>query len=277
MLIDAFQALLDIWVVLAMVSGIAVGVIIGAIPGLGPSLAIALLIPVTFSMQPIPAMLLLLGVYQGAIFGGSISAILLNVPGTPSAAATAIDGYAQSRQGKAGRALRLALYASVSGNVFSCLVLLALAQPLAAVALDFGPAEMAVLMIFALLVIILFGGGSKLNALIMVLLGVCASTIGLDPISGAPRFHLRFFRNGKRAPIDTCPDRPVRDVRGFRAASGSARQQGQGNRNARTAPGSCQFTGYVADAGDAVSVLSDRHVCRDPARHRFNRSSLHEL
>lgn len=193
MLIDAFQTLLDIWVVLAMVSGIAVGVIIGAIPGLGPSLAIALLIPVTFSMQPIPAMLLLLGVYQGAIFGGSISAILLNVPGTPSAAATAIDGYAQSRQGKAGRALRLALYASVSGNVFSCLVLMALAQPLAAVALDFGPAEMAVLMIFALLVIILFGGGSKLNALIMVLLGVCASTIGLDPISGAPRFTFGSF------------------------------------------------------------------------------------
>lgn len=193
MLLDAFQALFDIWILLAMTCGIAIGVIIGAIPGLGPSLAIALLIPVTFTMQPIPAMLLLLGVYQGAIFGGSISAILLNVPGTPSAAATAIDGFAQARQGKAGRALRLALYASVFGNVFSCLVLMALAQPLAAVALDFGPAEMAVLMVFALLVIVLFGGGSRLDALIMVLVGVCASTVGLDPISGAPRFTFGSF------------------------------------------------------------------------------------
>lgn len=193
MIIDAFFALFDIWVLLAMVAGIAIGIVIGAIPGLGPSTAIALLIPVTFSMQPIPALLLLLGVYQGAIFGGSISAILLNVPGTPSAAATALDGYPMARRGEGGRALRLALYASVFGNFFSCLVLLALAQPLASVALDFGPAEMSVLIFFALLVIVLMGGGSKLDALIMVLVGICAGLVGLDPISGSPRFTFDSF------------------------------------------------------------------------------------
>lgn len=193
MITEAFYMLFDIWILLAMLAGIAVGIIIGAIPGLGPSMAIALLIPITFSMQPIPALLLLLGVYQGAIFGGSISAILLNVPGTPSAAATALDGYPMARQGKAGRALRIALYASVVGNFFSCLVLMVLAQPLASVALDFGPAEMAVLIFFALLVIVLLGGGSKLDALIMVMVGVCAGVVGLDPISGSPRFTFNSF------------------------------------------------------------------------------------
>ncbi|WP_425642062.1 tripartite tricarboxylate transporter permease [Marinomonas gallaica] len=193
MLMDAFNALMDIWVLVAAVSGIVTGIIIGAIPGLGPTMAIALLIPVTFTMAPIPAITLLLGVYQGAIFGGSISAILLNVPGTPSSAATAIDGYAMARRGEGGRALRIALYASVAGNIFSCLVLILLAEPLASMALNFGPAEMAALMFFALLVIILFGGGVRLDAALMVLLGVFAGIVGLDPIEGTPRFTFDSF------------------------------------------------------------------------------------
>ena len=102
MLVDAFLELLNLWVLVAALVGIVSGIIIGAIPGLGPTMAIALLIPVTFSMQPIPAIILLLGVYQGAIFGGSISAVLLNVPGTPSSAATAIDGFAMARRGEGG-------------------------------------------------------------------------------------------------------------------------------------------------------------------------------
>ena len=193
MLQNAFLELLNLWVLVAALVGIVSGIIIGAIPGLGPTMAIALLIPVTFTMEPIPAIILLLGVYQGAIFGGSISAVLLNVPGTPSSAATAIDGFAMARRGEGGRALRFALYASVIGNIFSCLVLMALAEPLARFALDFGPAEMAMLMLFALLVIVLFGGGSKLDALIMVLVGACAGIVGLDPISGTPRFTFGSF------------------------------------------------------------------------------------
>lgn len=193
MLLDAFYALLDIWVLVAAVTGVIVGIIIGAIPGLGPTMAIALLIPVTFSMPPIPALILLLGVYQGAIFGGSISAILLGVPGTPSSAATVIDGYPMARQGRAGEALRVALYASVFGNLFSCVVLILLAQPLAAFALDFGPAQMAALMFFALSIIVLFGGGSRLDSAIMVLLGITAGIVGLDPIEGLPRFTFGSF------------------------------------------------------------------------------------
>lgn len=193
MLLDAFYALLDIGVLIAAISGVVVGIVIGAIPGLGPTLAIALLIPVTFTMSPIPAIVLLLGVYQGAIFGGSISAILLNVPGTPSSAATALDGHAMARQGKAGEALRIALYSSVFGNVFSCLILVLLAQPLASLALDFGPAQMAALMFFALTIIVLFGGGSKINAAMMTLLGMALGIVGLDPIEGLPRFTFGSF------------------------------------------------------------------------------------
>lgn len=193
MLLDALYALLDVWVLIAAASGVIIGIVIGAIPGLGPTLAIALLIPVTFTMSPIPAIILLLGVYQGAIFGGSISAILLNVPGTPSSAATAIDGHAMARQGKAGEALRIALYASVFGNVFSCIVLMLLAQPLASLALDFGPAQMAALMAFALAIIVLFGGGSILDSALMTLLGIVAGIVGLDPIEGLPRFTFGSF------------------------------------------------------------------------------------
>ena len=193
MLLEALYALMDVWVLVAAVSGIISGIIIGAIPGLGPTMAIALLIPVTFSMPPIPAITLLLGVYQGAIFGGSISAILLNVPGTPSSAATAIDGFAMAKRGEGGRALRIALYASVAGNIFSCLVLMILAEPLASLALDFGPTEMATLMLFALTVIVLFGGGVRLDAAIMVLVGVFAGIVGLDPIEGTPRFTFNSF------------------------------------------------------------------------------------
>lgn len=193
MLLEAFYALFDIWVLVAAVCGVVVGIIIGAIPGLGPTMAIALLIPVTFGMSPVPAIILLLGVYQGAIFGGSISAILLGVPGTPSSAATVIDGYPMARQGRAGEALRVALYASVFGNLFSCMVLVLLAQPLAAFALDFGPAQMAALMFFALSIIVLFGGGSRLDSAIMVLVGIAAGIVGLDPIEGLPRFTFGSF------------------------------------------------------------------------------------
>jgi putative tricarboxylic transport membrane protein len=193
MLWQAFLELLNWSVLVASLSGIALGIVIGSIPGLGPTMAIALMIPVTFAMQPIPAILLLLGIYQGAIFGGSISAILLNVPGTPSSAATALDGFPMAQRGEAMKALKLALYASMFGNLVSCLFLIGLAQPLAQFALDFGPVELALLMLFALTVIVLFGGGSRLDALIMTLIGACIGVVGLDPIEGSPRFTFGSF------------------------------------------------------------------------------------
>lgn len=193
MLLDALSAVLDVWVLVAALAGIVIGIVVGAIPGLGPTVAIALLIPVTFSMPTVPAITLLLGVYQGAIFGGSISAILMNVPGTPSSAATAIDGFAMARAGKGARALRVALFSSVTGNVISCIFLILLAEPLASFALHFGPAEMAMLLLFALTTIVLFGAGRPLEAAIMVLVGMLVGVVGLDPIEGTPRFTFGSF------------------------------------------------------------------------------------
>lgn len=181
-------SLLGSWlVVVCALAGIVVGIIIGAIPGLGPTVAIAAMIPLTFVLEPIPSMMLLLGVYQGGIFGGSISAILFNIPGTPAASATVLDGFPMAQRGQGGKALKMALYGSVYGNVFSCLVLIFVAEPLASVALRFGPPEMSGLIFLALTIISAVGGRSVLRGLLMGFLGMLLSTIGLDPVWGTAR------------------------------------------------------------------------------------------
>ena len=174
-------------VLVANVVGIIIGTVIGAIPGLGPTIAVAILIPVTFFLPTVPSMMLLLGVYQAGIYGGSISAILFNIPGVPGAAATVFDGFPMAQQGRGGKALKIALFSSVFGNGFSCLVLLLVAAPLAAVALRFGPPEIGALILLALTVISAVSGRSMLKGLLVGLLGLLFSTVGLDPIWGTIR------------------------------------------------------------------------------------------
>ncbi len=185
---SGFSLILTWYVVTAAIVGIVMGVIIGAIPGLGPTIAIAVLIPVTFVMPPVPSLMMLLGVYQGGIYGGSISAIMFNIPGTPAASATVFDGFPMAQKGRALKALKAALYCSVFGNMSSCLVLLVVAAPLAAVALRFGPPEMSALILLALTVIGAVSGRSMLKGLLVAMLGILFSTIGLDPIWGTMRF-----------------------------------------------------------------------------------------
>ena len=187
-LFAGFSLLLDWTVLAANIVGIIIGTIVGAIPGLGPVIAIAVLIPVTFVLPTVPAMMLLLGVYQAGIYGGSISAVLFNIPGVPAAAATVFDGFPMAQRGQGGRALKIALYSSTFGNIFSCLVLLMVAAPLAAIALKFGPPELATLLLLALTVISGVSGGSMLKGLIAGLFGLLFSTVGLDPIWGTFRF-----------------------------------------------------------------------------------------
>ena len=187
-LFAGFSLLLDWTVLAANIVGIIIGTIVGAIPGLGPVIAIAVLIPVTFVLPTVPAMMLLLGVYQAGIYGGSISAVLFNIPGVPAAAATVFDGFPMAQRGHGSRALKIALYSSTFGNIFSCLVLLMVAAPLAAIALKFGPPELATLLLLALTVISGVSGGSMLKGLIAGLFGLLFSTVGLDPIWGTFRF-----------------------------------------------------------------------------------------
>ncbi|KGQ63733.1 tripartite tricarboxylate transporter permease [Gallibacterium anatis] len=174
--------------ILLGVCGIVVGLIIGILPGLTATMGVAILLPFTFGMEPISALLMLSGVFFGGVYGGSITAILLNIPGTPAAAATALDGYELTKKGKAGLALGFATIGSVFGGFLSVLILIFLAPILAKFALEFSAPENFALALFGLSIIISISGKSILKGLITGFIGLLVATIGLDPMTGYPRF-----------------------------------------------------------------------------------------
>lgn len=168
--------------------GILIGVVAGAIPGMSATMAVALTLPFTFALQPILGILLLLGVYKGGIFGGSIPAILIKTPGTPASSATVLDGYPLAEQGRAGEALSMALYTSCIADFISNLSLIVFAAWLASFALNFGPPEMFTLIFFSLTIIAGVSGDSLLKGVVAATLGLLLATIGLDFIGGTERF-----------------------------------------------------------------------------------------
>ncbi|WP_274425278.1 tripartite tricarboxylate transporter permease [Chelativorans sp. YIM 93263] len=171
-----------------LAGGVAIGVFAGAIPGMSATMAVALTLPFTFAMQPIFGILLLLGVYKGGIFGGSIPAILIRTPGTPASSATALDGYPMAEKGEAGRALGMALYASCIADFISNLSLILIAGWLASFALNFGPPEFFTLIVFSLTIIAGVSGDSLLKGGVSAILGLLLATIGLDLVYGTNRF-----------------------------------------------------------------------------------------
>lgn len=173
---------------IASVLSVGVGILIGALPGLSAAMGVALLIPITFGMPKDTALITLVGVYCGAIFGGSITAILIRTPGTPAAAATAIDGYELTKQGKAGKALATATIASFIGGILSAISLYLFSPVLAKLALRFGPIEYFWLSIFGLTIIAGVSSKSMIKGLLSGALGLLLSTIGMDPMLGRPRF-----------------------------------------------------------------------------------------
>jgi putative tricarboxylic transport membrane protein len=164
------------------------GIVFGSVPGLTGIVGVALLIPFTFAFDPIEGLLLLAGVYVGSTFGGSISAILFNTPGSPEAACTALDGYPMARRGEAGKAIGFALAASAIGGIFGTLVLMMLTPPLAQLALRFGPGENFALAVLGITAIASIGTKSVLKGLIAGLLGLGLATVGMDPITSHGRF-----------------------------------------------------------------------------------------
>ncbi|MDW7661885.1 MAG: tripartite tricarboxylate transporter permease [Bacillota bacterium] len=168
--------------------GTCIGIVFGAIPGLTTTMAIALFLPFTFGMAPVPAFALLLGLYVGGVYGGSITAILINTPGTPAAAATALDGYPLAKQGKALEALSLATIASFIGGIFSCIVLILLAPRLATVALKFGPPEYFAISLFGLSMVATLSSKNMMKGIIAACFGLLIATVGIDPITGSHRF-----------------------------------------------------------------------------------------
>lgn len=173
---------------IAIFIGTMIGVTIGAIPGLSTTMAVALALPFTFALEPITGILMLIGIYKGGIFGGSVSAILVRAPGTPAAASTVLDGYPMAQNGQAGKALHMALYASVFADILSNFALIFLAGFIASFALQFGPPEYFWLIAFSLTIVISISGASMIRGLIAGLVGILLSTVGLDLVYGSQRF-----------------------------------------------------------------------------------------
>ncbi len=173
---------------IALVVGLGVGVIAGAIPGMSASMAVALTLPFTFTLTPITGILLLLGVYKGGIFGGSIPAILIKTPGTPASSATVLDGYPMAEKGQASKALSMALWASCTADLISNLALIFFAAWLASFALKFGPPEFFTLIFFSLTIIAGVSGDSLSKGAVSAILGLLLATVGLDLVYGTERF-----------------------------------------------------------------------------------------
>ena len=167
--------------------GVFMGIMVGAIPGLNGPMAIAVAVPLTYYMDPLAAVAFLIGINKGGTFGGSISAILLNTPGSPESTSTAFDGYPLVKKGKGMKALKMALYSSVTGDIFSDLVLFTVAAPLALVALHMGPPEMAAVFAFSLTIIAGLSGKSMLRGLLAAILGAFVACVGLDIETAQPR------------------------------------------------------------------------------------------
>ncbi len=170
--------------------GVILGTLIGVLPGIGATATIAMLLPITFQLEPVSSLIMLAGIYYGAQYGGSTTAILINMPGESSSAVTAIDGYQMARRGKAGTALAVAALGSFFAGTVATLLVAIFAPPLTVIALKFGAAEYFSLMVLGLVSAIALAHGSILKALAMVVLGLLLGLVGTDIYSGTPRFNL---------------------------------------------------------------------------------------
>ena len=179
---------LTVKILLLVIFGTTLGLFVGAMPGLSATMAIALLLPLTFSLPPAAGLSMMASLYMGAMYGGSVSAILLRTPGTPAAAATVMDGYPMAQKGQAGKALGVSLIASLIGGIIGALALLTIAPILGKVALQFGPVELFAVAVLGMTIIGSLARGSTIMGLLSGAIGLLFAMIGMDPITGNPRF-----------------------------------------------------------------------------------------
>jgi putative tricarboxylic transport membrane protein len=168
--------------------GCVLGTLVGVLPGIGPSAATAILIPVTFVLQPTPAIIMLAAIYYGAMYGGTITSVLVNVPGEAASAVTCLDGYQMAKKGRAGAALAIAAIGSFIGGNLAVAALVVVALPLSNLALRFGPPEFFALMLIGLTMVTGLAGRSIVRAVMAATFGLLVAMVGLDPVQGAPRF-----------------------------------------------------------------------------------------
>jgi putative tricarboxylic transport membrane protein len=172
--------------------GCMIGTMVGVLPGLGPTAAMSLLLPVTYHVEPVSAVIMLSGIFYGAMYGGSITSILVNIPGEAASVVTCLDGYQMARQGKAGRALGISAFGSFIAGTLGLIGLTFLAPPLAKAALKFGPPEYFSLMVLGLIVLTFLSSGSMIRALMMASFGLLAGSVGTDTVTGTARFTFGF-------------------------------------------------------------------------------------
>jgi len=184
----ALREVLQFHNITASIFGVLFGLFIGSTPGLTISLGMVLLLPLTFTMKPVTSICMLLGLYASGMTGGSMSAILLNIPGTPSASATALDGHELAKKGKAGEAMGVAVISSFIGGIISLLCLVLVSPIIAKFALKFGAPELFALVLLGITLICSFGQKSLIKGLLSGVLGLILMTVGLDPMMGTPRF-----------------------------------------------------------------------------------------
>jgi putative tricarboxylic transport membrane protein len=186
-LVLGFGVALSPWNVLLCLIGALVGTLVGVLPGLGPLATIAMLLPITFGLPPVGALIMLAGIYYGAQYGGSTTSILVNIPGEASSVVTTLDGHQMARQGRAGPALAIAAIGSFFAGCVSTVVVAALAAPLTSIALMFGPSEYFSLMVLGLVFAVVLARGSVLKAVAMIIMGLLMSMVGSDIETGASR------------------------------------------------------------------------------------------
>lgn len=187
-LVSALFAVLTPYNLLGMVGGVIAGIVVGSLPGLTATMSIAVLLPLTFTMEPSVALGMMAGIYNGAMYGGAIPAILLRIPGTPAAIVTTFDGYPMAQQGQAGYALQVALLSSAFGGMMSAIAMMVLAPPLSLVTLAFGPPEVFWVGVFGIAAVSVFLGNNIPKGLLSAFIGLFIGMIGLDPVMSTDRF-----------------------------------------------------------------------------------------
>ncbi len=187
-LLQGIDLLLGWQPLLIVISGVLMGILVGVLPGLSPAMGVALLVPFSYGLPPLYALILLVALYSAANYGGTITAIAINTPGTPSAIVSTFDGYPMTKKGEPGRALGASVIASTFGGLFGTIVLIFFSVPLAKAALSFGPAEYFALAVFGLTITSSLATGNWVKAFIATLIGLLLNTVGMDPFTGYLRF-----------------------------------------------------------------------------------------
>jgi putative tricarboxylic transport membrane protein len=187
-LLSGFATALNGWNILYCVIGVTVGMLVGVLPGLGPVTAIALLLPITFKLNAIPAIIMLAGIYYGSMYGGTVTSVLINVPGEAASVVTCFDGYALAKKGRAGVALGVAAIGSFIGGTIAVIGLTLIGPPLAKLALGFGPQEFFAIMFLGLALLMGLIGKSVIRGMLSAFIGLSLALIGMDPMTGLLRF-----------------------------------------------------------------------------------------